>query len=128
MPVLRKCVLASLFLAAGLLAETGVFAEPLREGASIRIEDEVRVGEGRIDLHVEFVCRDRERRVNMDTLEISYLNMFGLDITHLVRPYIRQNKIIADGLEFPPGEHRFNISIRDDRDIETTQAISVRVH
>ncbi len=127
MSMFRFHVSLAAFLVVGLLAVTGVLAEPHSE-ASIRIQDEVQTGEGRIDLRIEFLCNDRERVVNMDSLEISYLNMFGMDITHLVRPYIRQNKIIADGLEFPPGEHKFHISIRDDQNIETARSITVQVH
>ncbi len=95
---------------------------------SIWIKGNVKDAQGRVDLHIEFICNDSERFVNMESLSISYTNMFGVDITHLVRPYIRQNKIIADGLEFPPGEHEFLISIRDDKDIETARSISFQVH
>jgi len=107
-------------------ASGGELANP--PAPSIWIKGNVKDARGRVDLHIEFICNDSERFVNMESLSISYMNMFGVDVTHLVRPYIRQNKIIADGLEFPPGEHEFLISIRDDKDIETARSISFQVH
>lgn len=112
---------------AGVLPPHGP-SDQERPAPSIRIQGDVKGEKGRVDLHIEFVPDRRERIVNMDSLEITYLNMFGMDITYLVRPYIQQNKIIAHSLEFPPGEHKFHISIRDDQDIESARSITFRVH
>lgn len=121
----RMFCIAVLVMMIGTAAEA---QDDIGPAPSIRIQGDVKGEKGRVDLHIEFVPDRRERIVNMDSLEITYLNMFGMDITHLVRPYIQQNKIIAHSLEFPPGEHKFHISIRDDQDIESARSITFRVH
>ena len=80
-----------------------------------------------IDILIRFEKNPIGEHVNMKSLRIIYLKMFGIDITDRIRPYIRETRIDAQGIMFPQGEHEFEIRIQDKEQLESSKIITVRV-
>ena len=80
-----------------------------------------------IDILIRFEKNPIGEHVNMKSLRIIYLKMFGIDITDRIRPYIRETHIDAQGIKFPQGEHEFEIRIQDKEQLESSKIITVRV-
>ena len=66
--------------------------------------------------------------VNMDSLRVVYLKMFGIDITDRIRPYVKETRIDANGIKFPEGEHEFEIRIKDREQMESSEVIKIKVN
>ena len=80
-----------------------------------------------IDILIRFEKNPIGEHVNMESLRIIYLKMFGIDITDRIRPYIRETLIDAQGIKFPQGDHEFEIRIQDKEQLESSKIITVRV-
>lgn len=81
-----------------------------------------------IDILVNFDKNPIGEPVDMDSLRIIYLKMFGIDITDRIRPYIRETRIDANGIKFPGGEHEFEIRIKDNEEMESSKIIKIKVN
>ena len=81
-----------------------------------------------IDILIRFDKNPLGELVNMESLRIIYLKMFGIDITDRVRPYIKKTLIDANGIMFPEGEHEFEVRIKDIEDIESAKIFKVKVN
>ena len=66
--------------------------------------------------------------VNMDSLRIIYLKMFGIDITDRIRPYIKETLIDANGIMFPEGKHEFEVRIKDTEQMESFEIFKIKVN
>ncbi len=80
-----------------------------------------------IDILIHFKKNPLGEKVNMDSLRIIYLKLFGIDITDRLKPYINETTIDATKIKFPEGYHEFEIRIQDAEEIESTKLVSVRV-
>ena len=80
-----------------------------------------------IDVLIRFDKNPIGEPVNMESLRVIYLKMFGIDITDRVRPYIKKTLIDANGIMFPEGEHEFEVRIKDIEDIESAKIFKVKV-
>jgi len=81
-----------------------------------------------IDILIRFDKNPLGELVNMESLRVIYLKMFGIDITDRVRPYIKKTLIDANGIMFPEGEHEFEVRIKDIEDIESAKIFKVKVN
>ena len=81
-----------------------------------------------IDILISFSKNPIGEPVNMDSLRIIYLKMFGIDITDRIRPYIKETRIDANGIKFPEGEHEFEIRIKDNEQMESSEKIKIKVN
>ncbi len=99
-------------------------------GPIIKIEkpDEDKFYDDLIDILISFDKNPIGESVNMESLRIIYLKMFGIDITDRIRPYIKETRIDANGIKFPEGEHEFEIRIKDREQMESSEIIKIRVN
>ncbi len=65
--------------------------------------------------------------VDMSSLKVIYLKLWGIDITDRIRPYITKDGIYAENADLPPGEHAIEIDIKDNlgRTTKATMAFVV---
>jgi hypothetical protein len=81
-----------------------------------------------VDILISFDKNPTGEPVNMESLRIIYLKMFGIDITDRIRPYIKETRIDANGIKFPEGEHEFEIRIKDREQMESSEIIKIRIN
>jgi hypothetical protein len=81
-----------------------------------------------IDILISFDRNPIGEPVNMESLRIIYLKMFGIDITDRIRPYIKETRIDANGIKFPEGEHEFEIRIKDNEQMESSEIFKIKVN
>ena len=99
-------------------------------GPIITIEkpDEDQFYDDLIDILIRFDKNPIGASVNMDSLRIIYLKMFGIDITDRIRPYIKETLIDANGIMFPEGEHEFEVRIKDTEQMESSEIFKIKVN
>ena len=99
-------------------------------GPIIKIEkpDPDQLYDDLIDILVSFDKNPIGEPVNMDSLRVVYLKMFGIDITDRIRPYVKETRIDANGVKFPEGEHEFEVRIKDNEEMESSEVIKIRVN
>ena len=51
--------------------------------------------------------------MDMESLRVIYLKMFGIDFANRILPYVKKTRIDANQVKFPEGEHEFEIHIKD---------------
>jgi len=109
-------------------ASRGQFT-PRRQGPGIAVmlPDTTAPTSSPFPIHVEFTKRAESAPVNMASLKLTYMKLWGIDITDRVRDYISGTTISVPETEIPAGEHTIEIYIEDeDRRISTKQ-ITIRV-
>jgi hypothetical protein len=99
-------------------------------GPIIKVEkpDEDQFYDDLIDILISFDKNPIGEPVNMDSLRIIYLKMFGIDITDRILPYVKETRIDANGIKFPEGEHEFEIRIKDREEMESSEVIRIKVN
>ena len=99
-------------------------------GPIIKVEkpDEDQFYDDLIDILISFNKNPIGEPVNMESLRIIYLKMFGIDITDRIRPYIKETRIDANGIKFPEGEHEFEIRIKDNEQMESSEIFRIKVN
>jgi len=99
-------------------------------GPIIKVEkpDPDRLYDDLIDILISFDRNPIGEPVNMESLRIIYLKMFGIDITDRIRPYIKETRIDANGIKFPEGEHEFEIRIKDYEQMESSEIFKIKVN
>ena len=101
-------------------------------GPIIKIEkpDQDQFYDDLIDILIRFDKNPIGEPVNMESLRIIYLKMFGIDITDRVRPYISIKKTLIDanGIMFPEGEHEFEVRIKDTEQMESSEIFKIKVN
>lgn len=80
---------------------------------------------GPLEIDVRFIPRTGP--VDLKTLNVEYVKLWGIDITERVRPYATSEGIKLQNAQFPPGNHRVKISIGDAGRNFSSRAFSVRV-
>ena len=99
-------------------------------GPIIKVEkpDPDRLYDDLIDILISFDKNPIGEPVNMESLRIIYLKMFGIDITDRIRPYVKETRIDANGIKFPEGEHEFEIRIKDRDQMESSEIVKIKVN
>ena len=99
-------------------------------GPIIKIEkpDQDQFYDDLIDILIRFDKNPLGELVNMESLRVIYLKMFGIDITDRVRPYIKKTLIDANGIMFPEGEHEFEVRIKDTEELESSEIFKIKVN
>ena len=80
-----------------------------------------------VDILIHFRKNPMGEKVNMDSLRVIYLKLFGIDITDRLKPHIKETSIDAVEVTFPKGEHEFEIRIQDAEQMESSKLVKVRV-
>ena len=98
-------------------------------GPIIKIEkpDPDKLYDDLIDILIRFDKNPIGKSVDMESLRIIYLKMFGIDITDRIRDYIKETRIDANGVKFPEGEHEFEIRIKDKAEMGSAKIFKVKV-
>jgi hypothetical protein len=52
-------------------------------------------------------------QIDVRSLRVTYLKLFGIDLTPRIAPYATVQGIAATNVEIPPGSHRIQIAIKD---------------
>jgi hypothetical protein len=81
-----------------------------------------------IDILISFDKNPIGEPVDMKSLRVIYLKMFGIDITDRILPYVKETRIDANGIKFPEGEHEFEIRIKDNEQMESSEVIKIKVN
>ena len=81
-----------------------------------------------IDILISFDKNPIGEPVDMKSLRVIYLKMFGIDITDRILPYVKETQIDANGIKFPEGEHEFEIRIKDREQMESSEVIKIKVN
>ena len=81
-----------------------------------------------IDILISFEKNPIGEPVDMKSLRVIYLKMFGIDITDRILPYVNETRIDANGIKFPEGEHEFEIRIKDSEQMESSEIIKIKVN
>ena len=81
-----------------------------------------------IDILIHFEKNPMGESVDMTSLRIIYLKMFGIDITDRILPYINETRIDANGIKFPEGEHEFEIRIRDREGMASAKIFKINLN
>jgi hypothetical protein len=81
-----------------------------------------------IDILIHFEKNPMGESVDMASLRIIYLKMFGIDITDRILPYIKETRIDANGIKFPEGEHEFEIRIKDKEGMASAQIFKINLN
>ena len=99
-------------------------------GPIIQIEkpDPDHLYEDLIDIFIRFDRNPIGEPVDMESLRVIYLKMFGIDITDRIRPYVKETRIDANGIKFPEGEHEFEIRIKDNEEMESSEIVKIKVN
>jgi hypothetical protein len=103
---------------------------PSMAGPIIKVEkpDPDHLYDDLIDILISFDKNPIGEPVNMESLRIIYLKMFGIDITDRIRPYVKETRIDANGIKFPEGEHEFEIRIKDNEQMESSEIVKIKVN
>ena len=80
-----------------------------------------------IDILIHFGKNPIGESVDMTSLRVIYLKMFGIDITDRILPYVKETRIDANGIKFPEGKHEFEIRIKDKEKMESAQIFKIKV-
>ena len=81
-----------------------------------------------IDILIHFDKNPIGGSVDMASLRVIYLKMFGIDITDRILPYVKETRIDANGIKFPEGKHEFEIRIKDTNELESNEIFKIKVN
>jgi hypothetical protein len=81
-----------------------------------------------IDILIHFDKNPIGESVDMTSLRVIYLKMFGIDITDRILPYVKETRIDANGIKFPEGKHEFEIRIKDKEKVGSAQIFKINVN
>jgi hypothetical protein len=100
-----------------------------QRGPIIRVQSPPLDGEVASPFPVEIVFEPRSggAPVAIESLKVTYLKLFEVDITERFRPYITENRIFVKNAKIPLGRHRLRIAIADAEGNMTVQIIQVAV-
>ena len=65
-----------------------------------------------VALHIQFQPAEGAS-IDVASLKVTYLRLWGIDITDRVRPYVNDHGIDIDNADIPKGDHSIEIEIRD---------------
>ena len=83
--------------------------------------------DGPFDFHVNFLSHSPGQSVDMESLKVKYLEIWDVDITEKIRPYIRGNSIVIPQMNLPKGNHKIEIKIRDYQKNQSIQTLQIHV-
>lgn len=76
-----------------------------------------------VAINVRFASQEGAT-IDMRTLKVTYLRLFGIDITDRLRPYVQGSEIKVDEADIPEGDHSIRVEIRDNQGRANTQTFS----
>ena len=80
-----------------------------------------------IDVTIRFTKNPFGEPVDMESLKVTLLKLWDIDLTQRIRSFIKGTNIEASGLKFPPGEHEIEIRIKDQEKMESRLVFTIKV-
>ncbi|MCX5814082.1 MAG: hypothetical protein NT178_16300 [Proteobacteria bacterium] len=68
-----------------------------------------------------------DKTIDYETLTIKYLKLISIDITDRLKPFLKNNRLLATGVCVPQGKHRLQLSIAYVSGEKTTMDIVLKV-
>jgi len=107
-------------------AVTPIVNDP--EGPTINVREPGVVKEVKPPVTIDVVFEPKEgKSIDFNTLKITYLKLFGIDITDRMKPYITPTGLHSANAKLPPGDHNIEIAVQDTEGKKTTQRFSFKV-
>ncbi len=78
-------------------------------------------------VEVQFEPRPGGAPVEMESLKVTYLKVFAIDITDRIRPHVSENRLFVREAKIPQGRHRLKITIADRGGKFTAEILEVNV-
>ena len=78
-------------------------------------------------VEIQFEPRPGGAPVKMDTLKLTALKVFEIDVTDRIKPYVSESKVFVKEAKMPSGRHRLKLSIADAAGNLTAQILEVTV-
>ena len=66
-----------------------------------------------VSLHIRFRTAEDGAAIDLNSLRVTYLRLWGIDITDRIKPYLSTQGIDVDNADIPPGEHSIELEVRD---------------
>ena len=79
-----------------------------------------------VPIDVRFVSR-KDVPIDPDSLRVTYLKFWGIDITGRVREYLVEDRIQVPNAKLPSGRHRIRVAISDQNGATTVQDFSLQI-
>src|SRR5262245_61939469 len=76
-----------------------------------------------VEIDVNFKPKDAP--VKLDSLKVTYLKLFSIDITDRVRPFATVEGIHIKEADLPTGSHKVKFAIQDEQDRLTERTLAV---
>jgi len=98
------------------------------DGPAIMVREPGVVKEVKPPVTIDVVFEPKDgKTIDFKTLKITYLKLFGIDITDRMKPYITPTGLHSANAKLPPGDHSIEIAVQDDSGRKTTQRFSFKV-
>jgi hypothetical protein len=78
-------------------------------------------------IEIQFEPRQGGALPKMDTLKLTALKIFEIDITDRVKPYVGESRLFVKEAKIPTGRHRLKLTIEDAGGRQTGQILEVTV-
>lgn len=78
-------------------------------------------------LPVKVIFRENGDPVDMNSLKVTYLKLFGIDLTERVLPYKTGNGFDVRDASLPSGSHRIRVAIKDTKGRLSSMVVSFEV-
>ena len=78
-------------------------------------------------IHIEFISDGAAAAVNMASLKLTYMKLWGIDITDRVREYISGTTLSVPETDIPSGRHTIEIYIEDNNRNVSSRQITINV-
>ncbi len=78
-------------------------------------------------IHIEFISAGATAAVNMASLKLTYMKLWGIDITDRVRDYISGTTLSVPETDIPAGRHTIEIYIEDSNKNVSSRQITINV-
>lgn len=97
------------------------------DGPGIEIVTPQKAAEYRrpIDIRVDF--KPQGAPVDFETLKVTYVKLFNIDITDRVKPFASAAGIRLERADLPSGNHTVRVSIADTRERESSATFTVKI-
>jgi len=92
----------------------------------VRNPGEVKEVQAPVTINVEFEPEDGTV-IDYDSLKITYLKMFNIDITDRLKPYLTSTGIHATNAKLASGDHTIEIAVKDTAGRRTVERFSFKV-
>ncbi|MBF0166883.1 MAG: hypothetical protein HQL45_04555 [Alphaproteobacteria bacterium] len=97
-------------------------------GPKVEIRSPGKVTEVKLPVNIEVTFQSQgQTQVDLNSLKVTYVGLFDLDITDRLLPYLTKDGIKAEDADLPVGKHVIDIAVRDKEGRRTVERLSFKV-